>query len=153
MIKGDIIRLVRQMGAFTNVGEICEVVDVTQEGVISFKFGNGMHLGCMSYDEFAKYFELVEKEEIKKRGWSCWFTTWVNFIDLDNNEQKITTLCRSNGKKVQLKYDIRDNKFIRSEATCCKNDEFLLNKGVEIAKRRLIVKILKYEAEQYAKNM
>lgn len=28
MIKGDKIKLVRPMGAFTNVGEICEVTDI-----------------------------------------------------------------------------------------------------------------------------
>ena len=38
MIKGDKIKLVKPMGAFTNVGEICEVVDVQNGGVISFKF-------------------------------------------------------------------------------------------------------------------
>lgn len=56
MIKGDKIKLVHPMGAFTNVGEVCEVVDVQNGGVISFKFGGGKHLGCMSYDEFEKYF-------------------------------------------------------------------------------------------------
>lgn len=68
MIKGDKIKLVKPMGMFTNVGEICEVVDVNEDGVISFKFGqNGLHLGCMSYNEFEKYFELV-----KKNTWTAW---------------------------------------------------------------------------------
>ncbi len=31
MIKGDRIKLVNKMGVFTNVGEICEVVDVTKK--------------------------------------------------------------------------------------------------------------------------
>lgn len=72
MIKGDKIKLVNKMGVFTNVGEICEVVDVANGGVISFRFGNNrQHLGCMSYDEFEKYFELVKEEKSeKKRTWS-----------------------------------------------------------------------------------
>ena len=32
MIKGDRIKLVKKMGAFDNIGEICEVTDI-QEGV------------------------------------------------------------------------------------------------------------------------
>lgn len=64
MIKGDKIKLIKSMGVFTNVGEICDVVDVTTDGIISFKFGNGKHLGCMSYDEFEKYFELVESKKV-----------------------------------------------------------------------------------------
>lgn len=59
--KGNGIRLIKPMGVFDNIGEICEVTDVSDDGVISFKFG-GCHLGCMSYNEFEKYFELVEKE-------------------------------------------------------------------------------------------
>lgn len=59
--KGNEIRLIKPMGVFDNIGEICEVTDVSEDGVISFRFG-GSHLGCMSYNEFEKYFELVEKE-------------------------------------------------------------------------------------------
>jgi len=61
IIKGNEIRLVKPMGVFDNIGEICEVTDVSEDGVISFRFGS-CHLGCMSYNEFEKYFELVEKE-------------------------------------------------------------------------------------------
>ena len=65
LVKGDKIRLVKSMGAFTNVGEICEVHSVDADGNITFKFGGGMHKGYMSPDEFEKYFEKVEpvKEE------------------------------------------------------------------------------------------
>lgn len=58
--KNDKIKLVKPMGVFNNIGEICEVTDVSEDGVISFKFG-GSHLGCMSYDEFEKYFELIKE--------------------------------------------------------------------------------------------
>lgn len=61
IVKGNEIRLVKPMGVFDNIGEICEVTDVSEDGVISFRFG-GCHLGCMSYNEFEKYFELVDKE-------------------------------------------------------------------------------------------
>lgn len=63
IVKGNEIRLVKPMGVFDNIGEICEVTDVSEDGVISFRFG-GLHLGCMSYNEFEKYFELVEREEV-----------------------------------------------------------------------------------------
>ena len=62
IVKGNEIRLVKTMGVFDNIGEVCEVTDVSEDGVISFRFG-GSHLGCMSYNEFEKYFELVEVEE------------------------------------------------------------------------------------------
>ena len=62
MTKEDKIKLVKPMGAFTNVGEVCDIVDISEDGIISFKFGEGVHLGCMSYDEFERYFEIVEGE-------------------------------------------------------------------------------------------
>lgn len=63
MTKEDKIKLVKPMGAFTNVGEVCDIVDISEDGIISFKFGEGVHLGCMSYDEFERYFEIVEGED------------------------------------------------------------------------------------------
>ena len=59
---GNEIRLIRPMGVFDNIGEICEVINVIEDGLIYFRFG-GSHLGCMSPDEYEKYFELVEKVE------------------------------------------------------------------------------------------
>lgn len=56
--KDDRIKLVKPMGAFTNVGEICEVLDVTNDAV-DFRFGN-YHKGQISMDELAKYFEIVQ---------------------------------------------------------------------------------------------
>ena len=58
---GDKIILTNEMGMFTNVGEVCEVMQVEDNGNIWFTFGNGMHLGCMSPDEFEKYFEVYEE--------------------------------------------------------------------------------------------
>lgn len=59
--QGDKIRLVKAMGIFDNIGEVCEVTEVTEEGLIYFKFGYH-HLGCMSGDELDTYFELVVEE-------------------------------------------------------------------------------------------
>ena len=65
LTKGDKIKLVAKMGMFDNVGEVCNVIDVDKSGVITFQFGNGMHMGCMSSDEFEKYF--VKYEEPKNK--------------------------------------------------------------------------------------
>lgn len=62
--KGDKIRLVKPMGAFQNIGEICDVVDINEE-TISFRFGR-VHLGFMSHDELEKYFvKHMDKPAIK----------------------------------------------------------------------------------------
>lgn len=39
MIKGDKIKLIKPMEMFDNIGEICDVIDVDENGVINFRFG------------------------------------------------------------------------------------------------------------------
>ncbi len=151
MIKGDRIKLVKKMGVFDNIGEICEVTDIQEGGVIYFKFG-GCHLGCMSYDEYEKYFEKVETPV--KRTWSKWRQRLLNFIDVNRDFRTCICLCRDNGKKVQVKCVGFDKKTIcRAEATCCKEDEFDFEKGLELARNRLIVKYLDNQVKSIAKAM
>lgn len=60
MVKvNDKIILVKAMGMFDNVGEVCNVVEVDDE-YIYFSFGEGMHMGGMTHDELDKYFEIYE---------------------------------------------------------------------------------------------
>ena len=111
MIKGDKIKLVKPMGVFTNVGEVCEVTDIMDGGVICFRFG-GIHLGCMSYDEYEKYFEpVIEKA---KREWSEWRCLpydincdyQIGYHDLyftNSVRDEGHLWCRDNGKRVQVR--------------------------------------------------
>ena len=150
MIKGDKIKLVKPMGAFKNVGEICEVIDVAEGGVISFRFGNGRHLGCMSYDEYLKYFEPVIEPAKPKRIWTNWKI--VKFIcpDIIGRPVSYYGLCRHNGKKVQVKIEAWN---LRAEASCHYDDEFDFQTGLDLATKRLAVKILDYKVETMAKEM
>ena len=125
MIKGDKIRLVKPMGAFKNVGEICEVTDIAEGGVISFRFGK-YHLGCMSYDEFLKYFENVEE-----RIWSNWGEARIAFYDMNDEKIGITLRYRNNGKKVQVRSGT-----LKAESACQSTDTFDFNKGFELATKR-----------------
>ena len=151
MIKGDKIRLKAKMGVFDNIGEICEVTEVSDGGVICFKFGNGRHFGCMSFDEYEKYFELVEEEkEPAKRVWSKWKPDYIIFYNSTGECIKDDIFYRENGKRVQVK--LKDES-LRANASCCKEDEFDLFKGRELAERRLVVKYLAREVKKYAKSL
>ena len=146
MIKGDRIKLVRKMGVFDNIGEICEVTDIQEGGVICFKFG-GYHLGCMSYDEYEKYFEKVETPV--KRTWSKWSLPFeMTFSDIRDGKRTISYQSRTNGKKVQVRSGV-----FKAEATCCKDDVFDFEKGLTLAKSRLIVKYLDNQVKSIAKAM
>lgn len=142
MIKGDKIRLVKPMGAFKNVGEICEVTEIAEGGVISFRFG-GYHLGCMSYDEFLKYFEKVEE-----RIWTKWEDVRIGFHDMNDKMVSVVLRHRNNGKKVQVKCGA-----LKSESSCHSEDVFDFDKGFELATKRLIVKYLDNQVKSIAKGM
>lgn len=145
MIKGDRIKLVKKMGVFDKIGEICEVTDIQEGGVICFKFG-GCHLGCMSYDEYEKYFEKVETPV--KRTWSEWNLDEISFTDINGKIKTGYYRYRNNGKKVQVKCT-----GFKAEATCCKDDVFDLEKGLALAKIRLIVKYLDNQVKSIARAM
>ena len=160
MIKGDKIKLVKPMGAFTNVGEVCEVTDIMDGGVICFRFGD-VHLGCMSYDEYEKYFEPV-KEDLKRK-WSQWRCgSYELNLDYDVEDFDIRLAddvwdtgdiqYRDNGKRVQVRIGT-DRKYIKASATCCDEDTFDFNKGMKLALKRLFPKVLAYLAECDAKKM
>lgn len=150
MIKGDKIRLKSKMGVFDNIGEICEVTDINDDGSICFKFGNGRHLGCMSFNEYKKYFELVEEKESIKRTWSKWKPYHSQFYDPDGYNIDLDAFVRENGKRVQIKLA---DESLKARATCRNDDEFSFKKGLDLAERRLIVKYLSREVKEYANSI
>ena len=156
MIKGDKIKLAHPMGVFTNVGEVCEVVDVQNGGVISFKFGGGKHLGCMSYDEFEKYFELVpveNKVEKKKHEWSEWEDRISDFYNpIEDDFIDVNLEWRTdNEKRVQVR--VKGSPQLRSRSSCYKDDEFSVHDGYLLAKCRLYSKWVKALIDDYAKYL
>lgn len=146
MIKGDRIKLVKKMGVFDNIGEICEVTDIQEGGVICFKFG-GCHLGCMSYDEYEKYFEKVETPV--KRAWSKWSLPFeMTFFDIRGGKKTIKYQYRDNGKRIQVRSGA-----LKVGSSCYDEDEFSLSSGLELAEKRLIVKYLDNQVKSIAKSM
>ena len=146
MIKGDRIKLVKKMGAFDNIGEICEVTDIQEGGVICFKFG-GCHLGCMSYDEYEKYFEKVETPV--KRTWSEWSDYHIlHLTDLLGIPRSLNWQYRYNGKRVQVRSGA-----LKAGSSCYDEDEFSLSSGLELAEMRLVVKYLDNQVKSIAKAM
>ena len=144
IIKGDKIQLVQKIGNFDKVGDIFEVTGV-DNGVISFKCNYGT--GCMSYDEFERYFEKVETPV--KKTWSDWSLAHeLIFIDIRGNEKTIKYQYRDNGKRVQVRSGA-----LKAGSSCYDEDEFSLSSGLELAEMRLVVKYLDNQVKSIAKAM
>ena len=127
----------------------------------SFQVGNckAVVQGLMSYDEVEKYFEKVVETERVWTEWEsvqnnkeipqcqtyacgecnkCWFNAGCDMFNMSSIEY------RTNNNKVMVRCKIDDNKYIKSEATCHKTDEFDLVTGLKIAVARLAVKKAEY---------
>ena len=137
LVKGDKIKLVKPMGVFTNVGEICEVVDVSIEGVISFKFG-GVHMGCMSIDEFNKYF--VKYEEPKP------VTVTAERIEQVMNDSKVTVQTLF-GKCTVVACQLPSGFVIVESSACVDPKNYDEKMGIEICMNRIKDKV--WEMEGY----
>lgn len=146
IIIGDKIKLIQKLGKLDKVGDVFDVTGV-DNGVISFKCSYGE--GCMTYNEFEKYFEKVEEPVKIVRVWTIWEPTMIHFRNPFTTEYcSVGIEMRENGKKIQVRY-----KNIRAEASCHKEDEFSASRGFELAKRRLILKLLYDELKNYAQKL
>lgn len=138
--KGEKIKLVKPMGVFTNVGEICDVIDVTEEGVICFKFGE-VHMGCMSADEFEKYFEKYEEPKMAK----------VNTV----TEEHIEEIMSHSKVTVQTLFDkctvvacqLPSGFVIVESSACVDPANYDVDMGTEICMKRIVDKV--WELEGY----
>ena len=138
LLTGDEIRVKKPMGIL-DVGTVCTVISLGDNGVITFNFGGGGLYGCMSFDEFEKHFEKIDKSKTKpKLVWTKWKKDVLTF-KYDDVIYHYDFFFKTNGKRVLMK--TVDN--IKSHATCHCDDEFVLMDGIDIAKKRLVPKLIK----------
>ena len=61
--NGDKLIVEKNVEPFLHEGDVVEITNVTDDGVISFAFGDGLHMGVMSADELESHFKKVEEDE------------------------------------------------------------------------------------------
>lgn len=83
-----------------------------------------------------------------KRSWTKWYLNEIRFTDINGKDVRCNYLYRTNGKKVQIRCGA-----FKAEATCCKDDEFEIEKGLNLAKKRLVIKWLDSQVKSIAKSM
>ena len=90
-----------------------------------------------------------EKVEIPiKRTWSGWYLNEIRFTDLHGKDIRRIYSYRTNGKKVQVRCGA-----FKAEASCCKNDKFEFEKGLQLAKDRLIGKWIEQQIKSITEGM
>lgn len=156
---GSKIELVKPMGMFDKVGEVCSVTNVTKDAVITFKCSIG--IGCMSYDEFEKYFKIYTEEakleKDTKRKWSKWKTDTYKYYTLKGFSRTVPVKYRTNGKIIELRTDFNYDKTgihnLRVKSYCNKTDKFDLEFGLDLCDYRMQIKMMQNELEDIINNL
>lgn len=127
--------------------DIAEVVKILKD--------NGFSVVDEDIESEYKRFHIMKDNEHEKysnktvnRTWTKWYLNEIRFTDINGKDVRCNYLYRTNGKKVQIKCGA-----FKAEATCCKDDEFEIEKGLNLAKKRLVVKYLDNQVKSIAKSM
>lgn len=137
--NGDKLVVTKKVSSFLDVGSIVEVIDVTNDDIISFKFGDGfMHMGVMNMAECKSHFEKVEEKEET-------LAITEEYIDeiMENSEFDVRTVF----DKCTVVTCRLPNGFVISDYAACVNPEnYDEGMGVEICHERIKNKVWELEA-------
>ena len=139
LTKGDKLVVKNDISSFLKKGDIIEIIDANENGMISFSFCDGMHKGFMTGHELEEYFEpYVEKVEAP--------TITEEDIDniIENSEiETITMFDKCTVVSCKL-----PNGFVITESSACVSPEnYNEDMGIEICLDRIKDKL--WELEGY----
>ena len=141
LINGDKLIVTKKVSSFLDVGSIVEVIDVTDEGIISFKFGdNFAHMGVMNTAEYESHFEKMEEEKEAEI--------------LNITEEYIAEIMENSDFEIRTVFDKctvvscrLPNGFVITESSACVNtDDYDEDIGAEICFDKIANKIWELEA-------
>lgn len=141
LTNGDKLIVTKKVSSFLDVGSIVEVIDVTDEGIISFKFGdNFAHMGVMNTAEYESHFEKMEEEKEAEI--------------LNITEEYIAEIMENSDFEIRTVFDKctvvscrLPNGFVITESSACVNtDDYDEDIGAEICFDKIANKIWELEA-------
>lgn len=137
-LKFDKVVLVKELNEkFNRTGEIFEVANILEHGILLRNAKNRVAIGVVSFDDFERCF--VTENNFK--GW----TKWQPIVGFDGQND---AYFRTNRRKTQVKF-ITDK--VRAEACRSKVNEFNLSFGVQMAYLRCLNKSLEKKKLEYEK--
>lgn len=135
-LKFDRVILTKELNEkFKQIGEVFEIANILDNAFLLRDSKTRVALGVVSFEDFENHF--VHEKNFK--GW----TEWQPLVGFDGQSD---AMYRTNRKKVQVKF--LTNK-VRAEACCCRDDEFNLGFGVQVAYLRALNKALAEQKAEY----
>lgn len=140
VLKFDKVILTKELNEkFKQVGESYEIASVSEEAFLLRDAKTRVAIGVVSLEDLEKHF--VSADSFK--GW----TPWQFLIGFDGQNDVV---YRTNRKKVQVKF-LTDK--VRAECCCCKDDDFNLGFGVQLAYLRCLNKAREIQKAELEKKL
>jgi hypothetical protein len=126
-LRFDKVILTKELNEkFKQIGETYEIANILEDSFVLRSEKTKVAIGVVTFEDFDKHF--VHEENFK--GW----TDWEPLIGFDGQSD---AFYRTNKKKVQVKFLTSK---VRAECCCCKDDNFNLGFGVQLAYLRCMNK-------------
>lgn len=139
LAKGDKLIVTKEVASFLKDGDIVEVTEISENGMISFAFGEDfLHKGVMSMSEYEEHFEKYEEPTMT-------FSVTQERIDeiLENSEISIQTVF----DKCTIVSCKLPNGFVIVESSACVDpDNYDEELGFDICMDKITDKIWELEA-------
>ena len=140
ILKFDRVVLTKELNdKIKKVGDVFEIANILDNSFLLREAKSKVAVGVIDFEDFDKHF--VSEENFK--GW----TRWTQFVGYDGQND---CFYRTNHKKVQVKFE-KDK--VRSEACCCKGDDFNLSFGINLAYLRCLTKVMRKRADKHQEEV
>ena len=127
ILRFDRCTLIKELNdKFKMVGESYEVANILEDSFLLRSAKTKVAIGVISFNDFEKHFVMDENY----KGWS----NWTPLVGFDGQSDAV---YRTNKKKVQVKF-LTDK--VSGESCCCKDDDFNLSFGIQLAYLRCLNK-------------
>lgn len=144
--KGMKIEAIKDIYDVIKTGEICEITEIKSNDSIAFRFG-GCHLGVMTLKECNEYFKPYNTCNKNKKVWSKWKSKTKNYFTLDGEFRSIAIEYRTNGQRVQVRTGVCGS-YLKARSSCSPRDNFVMGNGLDLAEKRLIMKLHQQELDK-----
>ena len=139
-LKFDRVILTKELNEkMKKVGDCYEIANVLDDSFLLRDGKTRVAIGVVSFEDFEKYF-------VHERNFKGW-TPWVQMIGFDGQND---VYYRTNRKKTQVKFLTSK---VRAESCCCKDDEFNLSFGLQMAYLRCLDKALTKKKIEHMKKI
>lgn len=121
------------------VGDVFEIANIIDNSFLLRDGRTRVAVGVVSFEDFENHF--VREEKFK--GW----TSWTPITGFDGQTD---AFYRTNRKKVQVKFLTSK---VRAECCCCKDNNFNLSFGIQMAYLRCLNKAREKQKEELEKAL